>query len=83
MIVLQNLFFLGKASVFSKLDFRDGFYQIEVTEKDRFKTAFQTPLGLYEWNVMPMGACNSPAYFQLMYDLFKDYHLLSLSLWTT
>ena len=65
---------LVKAKYFSKIDLRTGFYQILINEKDRHKTAFITNQGLYEYNVLPMGLCNSPAIFmQLMNDTFRDY----------
>ena len=52
---------LARAKYFSKIDLRTGFYQILIAEKDRHKTAFVTNQGLFEYNVLPMGLCNSPA----------------------
>ena len=51
-------------SFFSKIDLKSGFWQLPIERKDRFKTAFITPFGLYEWNVLPQGLCNSPPSFQ-------------------
>ena len=49
---------------FTKLDFINGFYQL-VMELGSIKyTAFICEFGLYEYNVLPMGLCNSPATFQ-------------------
>ncbi|CAF1521257.1 unnamed protein product [Rotaria sp. Silwood1] len=49
---------------FSKLDLKFGFWQLPINEKDRFKTAFITPFGLFEWLVLPQGLRNSPPSFQ-------------------
>jgi hypothetical protein len=64
---------LAHAKYFTKIDLRTGFYQILIAERDRHKTAFTTGSGLFEYNVLPMGLCNSPAVFmQLMNDTFRD-----------
>ncbi|MEI6371517.1 MAG: reverse transcriptase domain-containing protein [Nostocales cyanobacterium ELA608] len=64
---------LANAKFFSKIDLRTGFYQILIAEADRHKTAFTTSQGLFEYNVLPMGLCNSPAIFmQLMNDTFRE-----------
>ncbi|GFT23295.1 retrovirus-related Pol polyprotein from transposon 17.6 [Trichonephila clavipes] len=50
------------------MDLSSGYWQIEDDEADREKTAFITPKGLYEFNVMPFGICNAPATFKRMMD---------------
>ncbi|EAL17161.1 hypothetical protein CNBN2070 [Cryptococcus deneoformans B-3501A] len=51
----------ARGKVFAKLDLTDAFFQTLMHEPDIEKTAISTPWGLYEWVVMPQGACNSPA----------------------
>ncbi|CAI7731685.1 unnamed protein product [Closterium sp. NIES-53] len=56
------------ATVFSTLNLRQGFNQIQIWEEDHPKTAFHSVDGLWEWNGMPFGMKNSSAVFQQVMD---------------
>ena len=62
------LFRLGGANIFSKFDLYSGFWQMPLNPSDAEKTAFTTPLGLFEWITMPFCLKNAPASFQRMMD---------------
>ncbi|UYV79593.1 K02A2.6-like [Cordylochernes scorpioides] len=67
----------GGCRFFSKLDLKDGFWQLGVSENTRKYTAFVTPSGHYEFLKLPFGWKNSPAKFQrimttILGDLLGD-----------
>lgn len=70
---------LGGNVFFSTMDLTSGYYNVEMHEEDRKYTAFASPFGLYEYNRLPQGLCNSPATFmRMMLSIFGDENFLSL-----
>lgn len=60
---------LGGAQWFSSLDLASGYWQMQVKEEDRPKTAFSTHHGQFQWNVMPFGLTNGPVSFTRLMNL--------------
>ena len=69
---------LSGSAWFTTLDLKSGYWQVEVAEEHREKTAFCTQEGLFEFNVMPFGLCNAPATFQRLMN-----SILAGLQWTT
>lgn len=70
---------LGGNTFFSTMDLTSGFYNMPLHEDDRKYSAFTTPMGLYEYNRLPQGLCNSPGSFmRMMTSIFGDQNFLSL-----
>lgn len=55
---------LNNKSVFSVLDLKDGFYNIELDEASSEHCAFSTPFGTYKFLRLPFGLNVAPEIFQ-------------------
>jgi len=68
--VVENI---GAKKVFTKIDLRWGYNNVQIKEEDEWKAAFTTPEGSFEPTVMFFGLTNSLATFQAMINkLLRD-----------
>ena len=64
---------VGEAKYVTKLDLLKGYYQIELTESAKTISAFITPFGLFQYEVMAFGMTNAPSTFQrLINHIIRD-----------
>ncbi len=64
---------LQGAWVFTKLDLRNAYHLVQIKEGDEWKTAFNTPIGHFEYRVLLFELVNAPAVFQaLVNDVLRD-----------
>ena len=73
----ETLDCLGGAIIFTSLDLKSGYWQVEMDEESKALTAFMVgPLGFYECDRMPFGLTNALATFQhLMESCLGELHL--------
>ena len=75
--IKESLDCLNGAIIFTSLDFKTGYWQVEMEENSIHYITFTVgPLGFYECVHMPFGLTNAPATFQhLIESCLGDYHL--------
>jgi len=72
-LILDIVENIGTKKVFTKMDLRWGYNNVQIKEGDEWKVAFMTPEGSFEPTVMFFGLTNSPATFQVMMnELLRD-----------
>jgi len=54
---------------FSSLDQVNAYWSIPIAEEDKEKTAFSTPIDLFEYNFLAFGLCNAPSSFQRLMNV--------------
>ena len=67
-VIEEILTELSKAKVFSKVDLKEGFLQVELDEESSKLTVFQTRWGRYGFHKMPFGITAAPEIFQMKLD---------------
>ena len=72
--IKETLDCLNGAPLFTSLDLKSGYWQVEMEEDSKTLTAFTVrPLGLYECERMPFGLTNAQFHFPMVYaELFRQ-----------
>jgi len=60
-LIGESLDQLSSATIYTKFDIRDAYYNLRIAKGDKWKTAFRTRYRLYKYCVMPFGLTNAPA----------------------
>ena len=64
---------IGNAAYITKCDLLKGYWCVPLSPRAKEISAFVTPTGLYQYNVMPFGMKNSQATFQrMMHNVLRD-----------
>ena len=64
---------MGTKKVFTKIDLRQGYNNVQIKKGNEWKAAFATHLGIYKPTVMFFSLTNSPVTFQTMInDILRD-----------
>ncbi|GBL90665.1 Transposon Ty3-I Gag-Pol polyprotein [Araneus ventricosus] len=59
---------MNGSQLFSTLDPKSRYWQVEIRPEDKEKTAFTTGQGLWQLKVMPFGLCNAPVTFERLIE---------------
>ena len=67
---IEDIFYtITGSKFFCILDLAKGYHQVDVHPDDREKTAFSTPFGLFNYNVMPFALATAPATFMRLMNI--------------
>ncbi|KAK9406808.1 hypothetical protein NXF25_005582 [Crotalus adamanteus] len=66
---------LVAGKIFTKLDPCEAYYRVRIKKRDEWKTAFNCPLGSYQFKVMPFGLQGAPAVFMQLINEVLHEHL--------
>ncbi|GBN24711.1 Transposon Ty3-I Gag-Pol polyprotein [Araneus ventricosus] len=59
---------LNGSQLFTTLDLKSRYWQVEIQPEDKENTAFTTGQGLWQFKAMPFGLCNAPATFERLME---------------
>ena len=63
-LIGELLDWLGQTKRFTQLDLTNAYYQMRIKEGDKWKMAFRTRYGHFEYQVMSFGLFNTPVSFE-------------------
>ena len=64
----DSLRLLGNQQWFSTMDLASGYWQVAMSPEAKWKAAFVTNKGLFQFRMMPFSLCNAPAMFEWLMD---------------
>jgi hypothetical protein len=79
-LIRKTLKGLAKARYYTKVNVRAAFYRFRIKKGNKWKTAFRTRFGLFEWVITPFGLAEASAIFQkyinsILDDFFDKFYL--------
>ncbi|QBM87414.1 Integrase core domain-containing protein [Metschnikowia aff. pulcherrima] len=65
---------LSEAKYFTSLDLQSGYHQLRIHNDTKKYTTFNTPIGKFQWRVLPFGLCDAPQVFgSYMTELLREH----------
>jgi hypothetical protein len=71
-LIRKTLKGLAKARYYTKVNVRAAFHKFRIKKGNKWKTAFRTRFGLFEWIITPFGLAEASAIFQKYINSILD-----------